>query len=119
MSPVRPGLLGGGGAEGAGRVEGKHSAEALTATRKRGLLQEKELCPAAVQRCRLFSNGFRQSMGIHRCVRCPSGKNRGDKNSVGFGQNLLKFIKIPLKSGVTVRLEYNDQPFAGVIFTKS
>jgi hypothetical protein len=30
-------------------VEEKHSAEAPTATRKRGLLQEKELCPAAVQ----------------------------------------------------------------------
>lgn len=40
--------FGGRGAEGAGRAEGKHSAEALTSIRKRGLLQEKELCPAAV-----------------------------------------------------------------------
>ena len=43
------GAFGGAGAEGAGRAKGKHSAEAPTTTRKRGLLREKELCPAAVQ----------------------------------------------------------------------
>lgn len=64
--------FGGGGAEGAGRVEEKHSAEAPTATRKRGLLQEKELCPAAVQ----GKHGLGWGRVRPRHCRRPRGRSR-------------------------------------------